>query len=219
MTPFAESFPDPGMERLHQRRGFTSSRDPRALRSSRARVSALVAVGSGHNDHVPLPRGLRRLAWIAGATALAGVVALVAIFMLATPDPRSFASSPAVTGAPAPKDFNGLTTLAFTTGSGADVQLTLSTTAGPVNFWSGVNLGSSVPGHNPGELAMTAEDYRRWLDQMGQAGVRVLRIYTILPPYFYEEFRGHNERNPDSPLYLLHGIYLPDESYIKTGDL
>jgi hypothetical protein len=187
--------------------------------ASHAIISVLSAFSAGDNDEVPLPRGLRRLAWIAGSTALAGVVALVAILMLATPDPRSFASSPAVTGGPAPKVIDGLTTLAFTSGSGEDVQLTLSTTAGPVNFWSGVNLGSSVPGHNPGELAMTAEDYRRWLDQMGQAGVRVLRVYTILPPYFYEEFRGHNERNPDSPLYLLHGIYLPDESYIKTGDL
>ncbi len=115
-----------------------------------------MAVGPGDNGWMPLPRGLRRLAWIAGTIALTGIVALVAILMLAAPDPRSFASTPAVTGGPAPKVVDGLTTLAFTTGTGEDVQLTLSTTAGPVSFWSGVNLGSSVPGHNPGELAMTA---------------------------------------------------------------
>jgi hypothetical protein len=53
-------------------------------------------------------------------------------------------------------------------------------------FWPGVNLGSTIPGHQPGEVAATREDYARWLAGMGDLGVRVARIYTILRPAFYD---------------------------------
>lgn len=98
-------------------------------------------------------------------------------------------------------------------------RLLLHTTGGDLDFWAGVNLGSTTPGHQPGELAMTAEDYRRWFPMMRGYGVRVLRIYTIHPPEFYAELKAYNEAHPDDPLYLVHGIYLPDESYLETGDL
>lgn len=129
--------------------------------------------------------------------------------------------SPSADGswAPAPQTINGLTTLASTTGSDDDLQLALHTKKGPVTFWGGVNIGTTTPGHNPGELSVPAETYRAWFPTMAEMGIRFLRIYTILPPFFYEEFRAYNEANPDAPLYLIQGVYLPDESYIETGDL
>jgi hypothetical protein len=48
---------------------------------------------------------------------------------------------------------------------------------------------------------------------MGELGVRAVRIYTIHPPAFYAELRRYNEAHPDAPLYLIQGVYLPDESY------
>ena len=86
-------------------------------------------------------------------------------------------------------------------------------------FWTGVNLGSTTPGHSPGELAIMAADYRRWFTDMGRMGVRVLRVYTIHPPEMYEELLAYNRAVPSAPLYLLQGVYLPDESYIRTGNL
>ncbi|HEU4348972.1 MAG TPA: hypothetical protein VFR35_14435, partial [Actinoplanes sp.] len=50
-------------------------------------------------------------------------------------------------------------------------------------------------------------------------GIRVVRIYTIHPPAFYQELAAHNRANPDRPLYLMQGVYLPDESYIEKKDL
>jgi hypothetical protein len=49
-------------------------------------------------------------------------------------------------------------------------------------FWNGVNLGDTLPGHAPGELAPTREDYMRWFPQMKTMNVDVLRVYTILDP-------------------------------------
>src|SRR5690242_9389257 len=52
-------------------------------------------------------------------------------------------------------------------------------------FWAGVNLGSTTPGHDPGEVAATRADYDRWLTGIGALGARVVRVYTILRPPFY----------------------------------
>ncbi len=98
-------------------------------------------------------------------------------------------------------------------------RLLLHTAGGDRSFWVGVNIGSTTPGHSPGEVAISRDDYRRWFALAGQMGVRVIRIYTIHLPHMYEELRAYNLAHPQAPLYLVHGIYLPDESYLETGDL
>jgi hypothetical protein len=95
----------------------------------------------------------------------------------------------------------------------------LHTEHGEVDFLPGINLGSSTPGHQPGEVAISAEDVRRWLPLMADLGFRVVRIYTILPPAFYDELEAYNRAHEDAPLYLIQGVYLPDESYVEDGDV
>lgn len=115
--------------------------------------------------------------------------------------------------APAPVVAGGLRVLAE---SGPD-GFALHTASGDKRFLPGVNLGSTTPLHQPGELAIEAADYRRWFRQMGDLGIRVVRIYTIHPPAFYDELGRYNRTHPQAPLYLVQGIYLPDESYVE-GD-
>ena len=64
---------------------------------------------------------------------------------------------------------------------------------------------------------MTAADYRRWFTEMGAMGVRAVRVYTIHPPAFYDELATYNQAHPEAPLYLVQGVYLPDESYVEPG--
>lgn len=52
---------------------------------------------------------------------------------------------------------------------------------------------------------------------MGAMGIPVVRVYTLLPPAFYDELRRHNERHPDAPIYLVQGVYLPSEAYLEPG--
>ncbi len=75
-----------------------------------------------------------------------------------------------------------------------------------------VNLGVGVPGTQPGELAVTRDQYDRWLARMREAGFNAVRIYTLHYPRFYEALRDHNTTHPDAPLYLLHGIWLDEEN-------
>jgi len=175
---------------------------------------------------VPHPLTRRQLLQLgAGAGLLMGVAACGPLGGSGSP---SGAESTAATRSPArrrvgkgpraPRPLRtpaGLSMLAHQDGD----RLLLHTTGGDLDYWAGVNLGSTTPGHQPGELAMTEQDYRRWLPMMRSQGVRVLRIYTILPPAFYAELKRYNEANADDPIYLVHGIYLPDESYLDSGDL
>ncbi len=117
--------------------------------------------------------------------------------------------------APAPRVTGGLRGLA-TAGRG---EFALHTATGDVTFLPGVNLGSTTPGHQPGELSVTAQQYRTWFAAMAWLGIRVVRIYTIHPPSFYTELVAHNRANPDRPLYLMQGVYPPDESYVAKNNL
>ncbi|MGZ4744588.1 MAG: hypothetical protein ACXVYS_15390 [Oryzihumus sp.] len=159
--------------------------------------------------------------------ALVAVLALVAVVLGAVlagcrGEDRAVAAAgfrPAPTGgpswAPKPATHGALRSVAEQRGD----QLLLHTVHGDVTFWSGVNLGSTTPGHSPGELAITREDYRRWFDLMGRMGVRVVRVYTIHPPAMYQELLRYNLAHAAAPLYLVQGVYLPDESYLDSHNL
>ncbi|HEX2739305.1 MAG TPA: hypothetical protein VHM69_02570 [Rubrobacter sp.] len=80
-------------------------------------------------------------------------------------------------------------------------------------FWNGINMGATLPGHAPGELAPTREDYLRWFAQMKEMNVDVLRVYTILNPEFYDAFHDFNSTRED-PLWLIQGVWSPEEELI-----
>jgi hypothetical protein len=93
----------------------------------------------------------------------------------------------------------------------------LHTASGDKTFLPGMNLGSSVPTRQPGELdVLRAEDYRRWFVEMADLGIRVMRIYTLHAPAFYDELDAWNRAHPEAPLYLVQGVYLPDETYTEA---
>ncbi|MCF7804845.1 MAG: hypothetical protein K9N46_04140 [Candidatus Marinimicrobia bacterium] len=71
----------------------------------------------------------------------------------------------------------------------------------------GVNLGFALPGQFPAEFAMTYDHYMDWLKQIGQMNANVIRVYTILPPVFYEAFANYNLHHQDKPLYLFQGVW------------
>ena len=88
-------------------------------------------------------------------------------------------------------------------------------------FWNGVNLGATLPGHAPGELAPTEEDYLRWFSGMSEMNADVVRVYTILNPEFYEAFLEYNTERAsrgEEPLWLVQGIWTPEEELIGEDD-
>jgi hypothetical protein len=117
---------------------------------------------------------------------------------------------------PAPQTHGGLACLSRV----VDGRLLLHTEAGDMPFVAGVNVGATTPGHSPGEVEISREDYQRWFSQIAGLGFRLIRIYTLHMPRFYEELRDYNLANPDAPLYLQHGVWLIEEHrFVQTGDL
>ncbi len=117
--------------------------------------------------------------------------------------------------APAVRELGGLRVIATATPAG----YSLFTAHGAVRFLPGMDLGATTPGHQPGELAITAGDYQRWLEEMGSLGVRAVRIYTIHPPAFYQALAAYDTSHPADPIYLIQGVYLPNDIYLSMQNL
>ncbi len=98
-------------------------------------------------------------------------------------------------------------------------RLLLDTPRGTSTFLAGVNLGVTVPGHQPGELAVGRDDYRRWFARMHEYGIQVVRVYTLQAPTFYRELRRHNLAHPKAPIGVLHGVWIPEGPFYETRDL
>ncbi|SOB92618.1 hypothetical protein SAMN05880501_101526 [Ureibacillus xyleni] len=83
--------------------------------------------------------------------------------------------------------------------------------------FKGVNIGMAKPGYFPGEAAITEEEYYRWFEQIGEMNANTIRVYTLHPPAFYHALVRYNEK-ADAPLYVLHGIWIDEESLEQTLD-
>ncbi len=82
-------------------------------------------------------------------------------------------------------------------------------------FVRGVNLGATVPGHFPGELPIQKEDYLRWFKQIQEMGANTIRVYTLHQPVFYDSLVEFNRAHKDNPLYLMQGIWSPEDELIE----
>ncbi len=87
-------------------------------------------------------------------------------------------------------------------------------------FIKGVNLGLGLPGYFPGEYAVKKGTYLKWFRQMTELGANSVRIYTILPPDFYEALYQFNRGG--GRLYLFQEIWteFPERNdYRESGFL
>ncbi|WP_027956214.1 hypothetical protein [Halobacillus kuroshimensis] len=85
-------------------------------------------------------------------------------------------------------------------------------------FIKGINMGATLPGHFPGELPISKDDYLRWFEMIDEMGVNTIRIYTIHPPVFYEALVEYNEAAQGDPLYFMQGVWSPVNIMDDTGD-
>lgn len=74
-------------------------------------------------------------------------------------------------------------------------------------FLKGVNMGVALPGKYPSEFSASHEMYLDWFKKIADMNSNTIRVYTILPPEFYEAFSQYNVYNANKPLYLLQGVW------------
>ena len=80
-------------------------------------------------------------------------------------------------------------------------------------FLKAINLGPALPGRYPSQPPGDPAVYRGWFAGMKSCGFQAVRVYTILPPAFYDALLEFNRGRPADPLYLVHGLWveLPDD--------
>ncbi|MFC2114813.1 hypothetical protein ACFLRI_05650, partial [Bacteroidota bacterium] len=86
-------------------------------------------------------------------------------------------------------------------------------------FIKGINLGISVPGTFPGELAANKEQYFRWFHEIKEAGFNCIRLYTLHYPHFYELLDSFNNENQNNPLFFFQGVWLNEENNGSNNDI
>jgi len=74
-------------------------------------------------------------------------------------------------------------------------------------YLKGVNIGVAMPGYFPVEFSLTFQDYLTWLTDIGKMNSNAIRVYTILPPAFYDALAFYNLHNHDRKLYLIQGVW------------
>ncbi|CAN5812707.1 hypothetical protein BH23ACT11_BH23ACT11_01650 [soil metagenome] len=147
-------------------------------------------------------RQTRILRAILVLAVVATLTAIVMAFFLLGNEQQPVAESNGIKQVSTVKDAN----LAVYDGTGWKAQ-----------FWEGVNLGSTLPGHSPGEFAPAKEDYLRWFGQMKAMNVDTVRVYTILDPEFYAALKEFNSKQ-EEPLWLIQGVWSPEEELIAEDD-
>jgi hypothetical protein len=74
-------------------------------------------------------------------------------------------------------------------------------------YVKGVNLGAALPGKYPTEFPREVSVYLQWLETMGSLGMNAVRLYTLLPPEFYEALATHNALSGARKLWLIQGVW------------
>ena len=75
----------------------------------------------------------------------------------------------------------------------------------------GVNLGPARPGEFPATGPRDFFTYREWLKQIAAMNANTVRVYTLLPPAFYQALRAYNEA-AQAPLWLIQEVWVHDEA-------
>ncbi|MGL4850622.1 MAG: hypothetical protein ACRC28_17155 [Clostridium sp.] len=79
----------------------------------------------------------------------------------------------------------------------------------------GMNLTAATPGNTPAQETLSEENFLKWINQIGEMGINVIRVNSLMPPKFYEALDEYNKSHKNT-IYLLQGIYF-DETYLKDG--
>jgi tetratricopeptide (TPR) repeat protein len=74
-------------------------------------------------------------------------------------------------------------------------------------FVKGVNFGVALPGRFPSEFPQERDLYIEWLESASGMGANAVRLYTLLPPTFYDALADHNRRHPRRSLWLVQGVW------------
>lgn len=82
-------------------------------------------------------------------------------------------------------------------------------------YLNGVNIGPARPGEFPSTPPLDVSTYLDWLEKIAEMDSNMVRVYTILPPAFYQALKVHNERS-SKKLWLIQEVWLEEKEEEKN---
>lgn len=84
-------------------------------------------------------------------------------------------------------------------------------------FMRGVNIGATEPALFPGDLTISYETYYRWFGYISDMNCNCIRVYTLMPPQFYQALKDFNAK-ASNKLYLYQGIWVNEDDIERLSD-
>jgi hypothetical protein len=78
-------------------------------------------------------------------------------------------------------------------------------------YIKGVNIGAALPGKWFTEFPEDEEVYLDWFEMIGKMNANSIRMYTLLPPAFYNALEYYNKTHPNGVIWLMQEIW-PEEN-------
>jgi len=82
-------------------------------------------------------------------------------------------------------------------------------------YLKGVNIGPARPGEFPSTPPADFQTYEEWLKLIAEMNANTVRVYTILPPAFYQALKKHN-KNSSEKIFLFQEIWLTEREAEKN---
>lgn len=172
----------------------------------------------------PPPKKKKRRAWpfVAGG---AFVFVLAAVLLFTGPFSSIFGKKPLPTGTPyvfatlppLQQEPNGRYTLhSYAKGENFYFKQQGQWNA---QFLKGVNIGLSLPDtdlNNPGADYLT---YYNWLASIAAMNANSVRVFTVMPPAFYNALYAYNSTHPETPLFFFQGIWVNEGLAAEREDM